>query len=486
MPVEALPVVGTVAAWRAAVRRLAAAGTPPEAVAWSVGAAQPDLLSALPAAPAAPQAIRLSREAITALEQAMLHADPERFALGHAAVLRLSSGAMRWGDRSDPLMRRLLAMASAVRRDIHKMHAFVRFRELPPEGPRRRFCAWFEPEHPVAEATGPFFARRFGDMDWAIATPLVTLLFRDGDLSCQPTTAAPPQAADATEDLWRAYFGAIFNPARLNTRAMQSEMPVKYWKNLPEAQLIPGLVRTAPAAVVRMHAAATSSAPPAWQARAARARAALAPRTAIPTTLAEAAALARDCTRCPLHGPATQTVWGEGLADAALMIVGEQPGDAEDLRGRPFVGPAGQLLDAAMEEAGIERSEVYLTNAVKHFRFQPRGKRRLHQNPDAGHVEHCRWWLDLERRLVRPRVILGLGATAALSLTGSGAHITARRGRAEELADGTLFLPSLHPSYILRQPDPASQAVARRALGEDLALARQLAVGADAAARPGI
>jgi uracil-DNA glycosylase len=252
MVAEALPVVGTVAAWRAAVRRLAAEGIPPETVTWSVGAAERDLLASLPAAREPAQAIRLSREAVEGLEQAMLHRDPERFALGHAAVLRLSRGGLRWGDRADKQMRRLMAMASAVRRDIHKMHAFVRFRELPKEGARRRFCAWFEPEHPVAEATGPFFARRFGDMDWAIATPLVTLVFDGGALACRPTTAPPPSASDATEELWRTYFGAIFNPARLNTRAMQSEMPLKYWKNLPEARLIPDLVRAAPAAVARI------------------------------------------------------------------------------------------------------------------------------------------------------------------------------------------------------------------------------------------
>jgi uracil-DNA glycosylase len=284
----------------------------------------------------------------------MLHATPSASRWGTRRSCAFA-GALRWGDRSDPLMRRLLAMASAVRRDIHKMHAFVRFRELPPEGPRRRFCAWFEPEHPVAEATGPFFARRFGDMDWAIATPLVTLLFRDGDLSCQPTTAPPPQAADATEDLWRAYFGAIFNPARLNTRAMQSEMPVKYWKNLPEAQLIPDLVRTAPAAVARMHAAATSTAPPAWQARAARARAALARAPPSPPRWPR-----------PRHSPATAPAarctarhadrLGRGAGGCRADDRGRAPGDAEDLRGRPFVGPAGQLLDAALAEAGIDRA----------------------------------------------------------------------------------------------------------------------------------
>src|SRR5690606_1466058 len=127
-----------------------------------------------------------------------------------------------------------------------------------------------------------------------------------------------------------------------------------------------------------------------------------------------------DCIRCPLHRQATQAVPGEGPADAALMIVGEQPGDQEDLAGRPFVGPAGRLFDAICAAAGLDRGAAYVTNAVKHFKFVPRGKRRLHQRPNSGEIAHCRWWLDHERALVRPRLILALGATAAEALTGSG------------------------------------------------------------------
>ncbi len=463
-----LPLIGTVAAWRAQVRRLAAQGVPPEAVTWAVGDAAPDLFAAAPAT-GTPVPLRLSRAAVDGLETAMLHAEPTRFAQGHAAVLRLSRGQARWGDRSDPAIRRLLAMEKAVRRDIHKMHAFVRFREIPPaRGSRRRFAAWFEPSHHIAEATGPFFANRFGDMDWAIATPEVTLVF-DGTLRVDPTTARPPAGQDTTEALWRTYFAAIFNPARLNVAAMQAEMPKKYWKNLPEADLIPGLIAGAPAAVQAMRDRALSEAPPAFRTRAARARAALdGPQAG---TLDAAAAEARACTRCPLHAPATQTVWGEGPPDARLMIVGEAPGDQEDLRGRPFVGPAGQMLDSLMAETGIPRETVWLTNAVKHFRFKPAGRRRLHVTPDRDHIDHCRWWLDLERRLVRPRVILGLGRTALVALTGDGDGLTRRVGKVERLDDGTTFVPAFHPSYILRLPDDAA-ATARAALRDALATAR--------------
>lgn len=467
-----LPSVGTVAAWRAQVRRLAAAGIPPEGVIWSVGAARPDLFADAPAT-GAPVTLRLARAAVDGLEAAMLHADDGRFALGHAAVLRLSQGQARWGDRSDPAVRRLMAMEKAVRRDIHKMHAFVRFRELPPaRAGRRRFAAWFEPGHNIAEATGPFFANRFGDMDWAIATPTVTLLFEGGALRVEPTAARAPAGPDATEDLWRTYFAAIFNPARLKPAAMQAEMPKKYWKNLPEAGLIPGLIAGAPAAVAEMRARALSEAPPAFRARAARARAAL--TIPAPGSLADIAAQAGACTRCPLHGPATQTVFGERRPDARLMIVGEAPGDHEDLQGRPFAGPAGQLLDTLLAEVGAQRSDLWLTNAVKHFRHQPQGRRRLHVTPDRDHVDHCRWWLDHERRLIRPRVILGLGRTALYALTGEAEGLAQRAGRAERLADGTHFVPAFHPAHVLRLKGTAA-AEARAALGGALAAALRLA-----------
>jgi DNA polymerase len=162
---------------------------------------------------------------------------------------------------------------------------------------------------------------------------------------------------------------------------------------------------------------------------------------------------ARDCTRCDLYKHATQTVFGEGPLDAAIMFVGEQPGDQEDLAGRPFVGPAGQLLDNALEAAGIDRSSVYVTNAVKHFKFVPRGKRRIHNKPDAGEIEACRWWIGHERELIRPPVTVALGATAAASLFGKGMAIGKNRGAPLELPDGSECWITVHPSFLLRIPE---------------------------------
>ena len=162
---------------------------------------------------------------------------------------------------------------------------------------------------------------------------------------------------------------------------------------------------------------------------------------------------ARTCTRCPLYKPATQTVFGEGPLDAKIMFVGEQPGDQEDLAGRPFVGPAGQLFDKALEAARIDRSTVYVTNAVKHFKFVARGKRRIHNKPDSGEIEACRWWIGHERELIRPPVTVALGATAAQSLFGKAMAIGKNRGAPLVLPDGSECWITVHPSFLLRIPE---------------------------------
>jgi uracil-DNA glycosylase len=162
------------------------------------------------------------------------------------------------------------------------------------------------------------------------------------------------------------------------------------------------------------------------------------------------AAEARGCTRCDLYRNATQTVFGAGPADAPLMLVGEQPGDQEDLAGQPFVGPAGKVLDKALERAEVDRTAVYVTNAVKHFKNEPRGKRRIHKKPDTGEIEACRWWLEHEFELIKPRVVVALGATAARAVMGRPTPIKANRGRLIELPNASHALITVHPSYLLR------------------------------------
>jgi uracil-DNA glycosylase len=174
------------------------------------------------------------------------------------------------------------------------------------------------------------------------------------------------------------------------------------------------------------------------------------------------------CTRCPLYRHATQVVPGEGSPRARLMMVGEQPGNQEDLDGRPFVGPAGRMLDRAVTEAGIDRKQVFVTNAVKHFKFEQRGKRRLHKKPNAYEIDRCRWWLDLERKLVKPEVIVALGATAARALTGRPVTIAKVRGMALPLEGGSRMVTTIHPSYLLRIRDDDDKAAEYRRFVQDL------------------
>jgi DNA polymerase len=200
----------------------------------------------------------------------------------------------------------------------------------------------------------------------------------------------------------------------------------------------------------------------------------MSPRSQEKGKLAELAIEAKACRRCPLYRIATQTVFGEGPATAQVMIVGEQPGDREDLSGRPFVGPAGHLLDKALALAGISRSKVYLTNVVKHFKNEPRGKRRLHKRPNASEIQKCRWWLDREIATVRPKFIVALGVTAAEALLGKSVVLSRQRGMLLEFPKAGVGLVTVHPSSILRAPDKAARDVSFAAFVKDLKHARTL------------
>jgi DNA polymerase len=242
---------------------------------------------------------------------------------------------------------------------------------------------------------------------------------------------------------------------------MRAHMPKRYWRNMPEAQAIPGLVRSATSRVDRMiEQEATMP-----QKR--RPDAAIqAMKDSGPKSLAELNAIIAKSE--PLVPGATQAVLGEGPAQARIVFVGEQPGDIEDRKGRPFVGPAGQLLDRALAEAGIDRKQVYLTNAVKHFKFEPRGKRRIHMKPNTGEIKACRWWLDHELALIKPELVVALGATAAQSLLGKVVPITKLRGQVVTREDGLRVYLTVHPSFILRIPEPAQAADERMRFLNDL------------------
>jgi DNA polymerase len=424
--------------WRNAARALAAARVPADQVVWQVGERAGDLFGDEAVPDAAAIAFSVPRPFVELAQSVVAHADPERFALLYRMLLRLREQPGAMADRADPLLRGLEEMAKAVRRDIHKMRAFVRFRELEtPEGPR--FVAWFEPEHHIVRLNAGFFVRRFASMRWSILTPALSVHWDGETLTEGPaaTKADAPQG-DPVEEVWRTYYGSIFNPARLKVGAMLKEMPRKYWKNMPETALVPQLIASAQAREAGMIDKARTdiggNARVAWEA-----------------LRDEASA----CTRCHLYQCATQTVFGEGEVTAKLMLVGEQPGDQEDLAGRPFVGPAGQVLDKALAQAGVDRGTTYVTNAVKHFKFEQRGKRRIHSKPQGPEIDACRWWIDQERVLIRPPVTVALGATAARSLLGKVVTISGTRGAPLKLADGGECWVTIHPSYLLRLQDKA-------------------------------
>ncbi|MDO5758920.1 MAG: UdgX family uracil-DNA binding protein [Rhodobacterales bacterium] len=469
-----VPLIGVASAWRDAARGFLVAGVPPEQVLWNSEAQEggADLFGASGPLPAAGAGVTVPRSFVALAGTVVFHRDPQRFARLYALLWRLRNTPHLMSDRADPELAKLHAMEKAVHRCRHKMRAFVRFREIgAPDAPRRSFAAWFEPAHYTLEMNTGFFRDRFADMDWRIVTPDVTATFAQGEVHLDQGQPAPLLPEDASEELWLTYFRNIFNPARLKVNAMTAEMPRKYWKNLPEAAAIPELVAGAPARA-RAMAATAPSLPPM---RAAAAQASLARHVSAWADTGEGLEAAiRSCTRCPLHCMATQAVCGEGPHRAALMVVGEQPGDSEDLAGRPFVGPAGQVFDKVAAEAGLDRSKVYVTNAVKHFKYIPRGRKRIHQRPDAGEVEQCKWWLDAEIARARPELILAMGATAALALTGSGRDIMKRRGTVERGRLGHDVLITLHPSYLLRLPDPQARLRATADFRADLAVAARL------------
>lgn len=435
--------------WRDAARGFVLAGVEPARIVWNVAGEAGDLfgLAATPL-PEATRSVelRVSKSFVDLARAAACHRDPERFALLYTALWRLQDEPGLIGDRADPLMTRIESLAKAVHRDIHKMRAFVRFREicveaqLPESG--KKYVAWFEPEHHIVRANAKFFVDRFANMRWSILTPDLSIHW-DGETLTESAGAskADAPADDAIEAVWKSYYKSIFNPARVKLKAMGKEMPRKYWKNMPETALIPALIAGAQSRESGMIETARES------------------RTASGSDRQAAWAALRDeamrCTRCPLHKCATQTVFGEGPVDARIVFVGEQPGDQEDLAGRPFVGPAGQLFDRALVEAGIDRNATYVTNAVKNFKFVARGTRRIHRSPAAGEIDACRWWLDEERALIMPGVTVALGASAARALFGRATPVGKSRGRALALPDGGEAWVTVHPSYLLRVPDAA-------------------------------
>jgi probable DNA metabolism protein len=460
------------AAWRDEARRLLRDGIEPDQIelvdeendnALTLGFAQapepsPRLAIARPG---------VSKAFLDLAEIVACHSEPERWQILYRVLWRLQNDRSLMKHELDEDIARMRRMDQQVRRDLHKMHAFLRFRMVEEAG-REHYIAWYRPDHRILPLAVPFFVERFAVMQWTILTDHASaswdptarrIAWGPGVPRSQALAVLPEN--DELESMWRSYYGSIFNPARLNTRAMRSEMPVRYWANLPELQILPQLLNDADRRVGTMMEQQSS----------------LLANTYVPElhTLPILREALPRCEGCDLYKPATQAVFGAGLTHAPMMLVGEQPGDAEDRAGAPFVGPAGKVLDQIVEELGFDRKEMYVTNAVKHFKFVERGKRRIHESPNLREITACRPWLLAELDAVQPRVVVCLGASAAKSLLGAKFALMKDRGKVVESPYARHVIATIHPSAVLRA-EGDSKRVLYEFIKQDLLLAEQIAM----------
>lgn len=444
--------------WRDCARELILQNHEPALIEW--GDPTPSLFSAIggatPSARPQLQSIHVSAVFIE-LAQAVAYArDEDRWSLLYRLLYRLQHESRDLLNVCvDPDVHRAQLLFKSVRRDIHKMHAFVRFKRVG-EGSEEFYVAWHKPEHPVLRVAAPFFVRRFGDRRWSIFTPDGSAHWDLAQLTFGPGMEQHEfQIQDGWDAVWKIYYKSIFNPARIKIKAMKTEMSPKYWSSMPEAELIPDLIRQAPQRLQNMKRTQSQAAQVDTQ-----------------RSLSELKVAACSCTACPLHAQATQTVFGVGPENAEIMIVGEQPGDEEDLAGRPFVGPAGQVLHRALVQAGLRPDKIYFTNAVKHFKWEPRGKIRLHQKPSGAEVHACKPWLDVEIQKIQPKVIVALGATAGTVLFGLLPKISTDRGKVRrDLPAAPNVILTWHPSALLRATGESERAERESQLIQDLKLA---------------
>jgi uracil-DNA glycosylase len=455
--VEQISFAPSFPAWQKEARAALQRGFEPDRVAWQPLGQEAPALDLFDEAEPSPERtgvrlFRVPRKFLEIAKLVALHSDERRWTLLYRLLWRITRGEPKLLEIViDPDVARALEWHKSVRHDIHKMRAFVRFREISQFG-KPCFVAWFEPQHHIVEHNAAFFVDRFASMCWSILTPDRCAHWDGAALSfSEGVDRSKAPREDEIEKLWLTYYANIFNPARVKVHAMEAEMPKKYWRNLPETALIPTLLQEAPGRVDEMMrksaAKFVAKDEEDW-------RPAPAPDSSSLTTLRNAA---KVCTACHLYKHATQTVFGEGPKGATLMLLGEQPGDQEDVAGKPFVGPAGKILDRALEEAGIDRTQVYVTNTVKHFKWEPRGKRRIHKKPNSREIAACRPWLEAELRAVKPGLLVCLGATAAQAVLGPEVRVTRDRGKVLKSDVAAKVLATVHPSSLLRQPDEESR-----------------------------
>jgi probable DNA metabolism protein len=476
--------VETFAEWREAARELLVHDVPPELVTWGSPQTGGDLFSSAPPtvepphnssdippqiqpdAPPRHAPPNIPRSLMDMLQSAACCRVPDRWAFLYRVIWRWQQGQHDVQSPADEDGARLNAMVKAVRREEHDMHAYIRFRERPAEAGPPRFVAWYEPQHDVLPQVAQHFVSRMGKVSWMIATPEASVLWDGQTLhNTGPLVKNSEDLEDTGEALWLTYYRSVFNPARLNQSVMQQHIPSHRWKNLPEGKIVTHMISEAAMGARKVGQ---------FQAVGQRKGTTIpiAPEDAQPER--QQPSKLDECRRCELWQFATQAVGGEGPKKAKIMFVGEQPGDQEDLAGQPFVGPAGKLLDRVCEAAGVDRDSIYVTNAVKHFKWEPRGKRRLHKTPAQKEIDACHYWLEKELAHVKPDVVVALGATALKSVMET-ANVTLKDRLGKPVFhDGRWIVTTYHPSYVLRVPGEDAKREAFQVMVESLKLAQDL------------
>ena len=459
--------------WRTEARKLILANIPPEEIRLTENDGQQSLFGddhfddeedldkdaqSLDLKTAPPASFNVPKAFMTLAETVGYHRDEGRWNLLYRTLWRLTHDHPHLLDiTTDEDVYQMTRMEKQVRRDAHKMKAFVRFRRVMKDN-AEHFIAWHRPDHRIVRKVAPFFSRRFKGMNWTILTPHESVVWNQEELNYGPGVprSEAPQA-DELEDLWKTYYRSIFNPARVKVKMMKSEMPVRYWDTMPEAEIIADLLHEAPVRVetmIQQHEGFAKTAADFFTIS-----------DGGKFSLSDLQRKASGCEACDLYKDTTQTVFGIGPADAKIVILGEQPGDQEDLRGQPFVGPAGQVLNEALAGALIDRESVYLTNIVKHFKHVPvdgsdsgGGRRRLHKKPSAREVRCCRPWFDAEWSLLtEAKILVCLGATASTAVLGPGFRVSKERGNVFESDYCDRTIATWHPSAILRTVDSAAK-----------------------------
>jgi probable DNA metabolism protein len=397
--------------------------------------------------------VRVPKKFIESAKMVARHSDPTKWALLYRVLWRLGNGEPKLLDNpADADALQSAHFEKEVRKDAYRMTAFVRFREVKMSD-GVWYVAWYEPAHDSVDLNSDFFVKRFANMRWSILTPVRCMHWNGEQLSItEGVDKSQAPTFDKVEPLWVSYYSNIFNPARIKVRAMQAQLLKRNWKNLPEAAVIEPLIRSASIRVGGMLEHSEFQ-----RVRETDYSLVRPPRGVDLSTLRDAAS---KCRGCPLWKNASCTVFGEGSRDARVLFVGEQPGDQEDRTGKPFVGPSGQVFDRALAELGIDRAATYVTNSVKHFKFEPAGKRRIHKTASPREIAACRPWLEAEIELINPQLIVAMGTTATRALFNVALKVTEHRGTVLQSPFKIPTLITVHPSSLLRLPegvDPEEQ-----------------------------